>query len=137
MEYASRGVANTALGLGIAGAVGTAAGLLGDLGGLFGPRQPSDPGDRPVTRYDMDLFQTINAKNVEIAKLEGMRYTDGAVVGLQNQISQQAVWNATQTGVMNLLQAQIAQLQGMTKMYIPESSISPAPVTVSNTNSGN
>lgn len=125
MEYASRGIANTALGLGIAGAVGTAAGLLGDmggLGGLFGSRQPADPGDRFVTRHEMDLYQQINDKNIQLAEMRSTAYTD-------RLIGEQSVWNATQTGIINCIGAQVKQLQEMTKLYIPSTNIAfPAPV---------
>lgn len=75
-EYASNGKGNAALTTGIIGtALGgiNAIGGLGALGGLFGNnRQPAppppgpfgpfppEPGDRPVTRYEMGLWQRIN-----------------------------------------------------------------------------
>ena len=126
MEYGSRNVANTALGLGIAGTVGTVAGLLenaGGLGGLFGgQRPPMDPGDRPVTRHEMDLYQQINEKNMQLAEMRSTSYTD-------RLIGEQAVWNATQSGVIGCIGAQVKQLQEMTKLYIPSANIAfPAPV---------
>lgn len=137
MEYASKGVGNAALTTGI---IGTALGAIDSVGGLsalFGRQNqmPPDPGDRPVTRHDMELYQQINAKDFEIATLKSERYTDRAAVGLQAQISGQAVWNATQTANLQCLQAQIAQLQGMTKLVIPNSSVNPGwgPVTITPT----
>ena len=125
MEYASKGVSGTALGLGIAG---TALGILDGLGGigaLLGNRQPVAEGDRPVTRYEMGLYQTINAKDNEITALKAAQYTDHAAAGLQAQIGQQAVYNATVTANLACIQGQIAQLQGMTKLTIPNTALSP------------
>ena len=80
-EYASNSKGNAALTTGIIGtALGgiNALGGLGALGGLFGNKQqaapvpppppvfgpygpfPPEPGDRPVTRYEMGLWQRIN-----------------------------------------------------------------------------
>ena len=125
MEYASKSVAGTGLGLGIAG---TALGLLdmaGGLSGLLGNRQSQDPGDRPVTRYEMGLHKEITDKMIEISELKSNRYTDFVANGLQQQISGQAVWNATQTAGLNNLQGQIAQLQSITKLVVPNDNVSP------------
>ena len=125
MEYASKSVSGTALGTGIAG---LSLGVLNALGGaaaMFGNRQPQDPGDRPVTRYEMGLHQEINDKKIEIAELKSNRYTDFVANGLQQQISGQAVWNATQTAGLSNLQGQIAQLQSVTKLMIPNENLAP------------
>ena len=132
MEYASKGVGNAALTTGI---IGTALGAIDSVGGLsalLGRQNPPDPGDRPVTRHDMELYQQINARDFEISTLKSERYTDRATMGLQAQISGQAVWNATQTANLQCLQNQIAQLQSMTRLVIPNSSVNPGwgPVTV-------
>jgi hypothetical protein len=124
MEYASKGVAGTGLGLGIAG---TALGLLdmaGGLTGLLGNRS-TDPGDKPVTRYEMGLFQQINDKNIEISSLKSDRYTDAVAAGLQQQISGQLAWNATQNATLGALQGQISQLQSMTRIVVPNENVSP------------
>lgn len=125
MEYASRGVAGTGLGLGIAG---TALGVLdamGGLAGLFGGNRSTDPGDKPITRYEMGLFQQINSKDIEISSLKSDRYTDAVANGLQQQINAQAVYNATQNATMGALQGQISQLQGITKLVVPNDNVSP------------
>ena len=54
-----------------------------------------------------------------------MQYTDRAVAGVQAQISAQATFNATATANLSFLQTQIAQLQGMTKLVVPNASLSP------------
>lgn len=127
MEYTSKGVGNAALATGI---VGTSLGALngvGGLAGLFGfrPQPPMDPGDRPVTRYEMELYQQINAEKNENVLLKGQIYTDKGDAALQAQIGAQAVWNATQTGIIQAIQGQIAQLQGITQLMIPNANIAP------------
>lgn len=129
MEYASNAKANTGVAL---GAVGTGLGVLSGAGGLagllgIGPRNapPPDPGDRPVTRYEMGLFKEISEKNDEIVLLKANQYTDNKDAGLQAQISQQAVWNAGATATMGCLAQQIQQLQSITKLMIPNGNIAP------------
>ena len=107
---------------------GTALGVLdamGGLSGLFGGNKNTDPGDKPITRYEMGLFQQINAKDIEISELKSNRYTDAVANGLQQQIGAQAVFNATQNATMGALQGQIAQLQGVTKLMIPNENLAP------------
>ena len=129
MEYASNAKANTGVAL---GAVGTGLGVLSGAGGIagllgIGPRNapPPDPGDRPVTRYEMGLFKEISEKNDEIVLLKAEQYADNKDAALQAQINQQAVWNATAGATMGCLAQQIQQLQGMTKLMIPNSSVAP------------
>ena len=73
----------------------------------------------------MGLFQQINAKDIEISELKSNRYTDAVANGLQQQIGAQAVFNATQNATMGALQGQIAQLQGVTKLMIPNENLAP------------
>ena len=128
-EYASRPVANTALGLsigsGVLSLVNSAGGLAGLLG--FGQRNaPSpDPGDRPVTRYELGLIEENNALKDEIVGLKAAQYTDKAAAGLQAQISEQAVFNATTISTLGCIKQQVAQLQGMTQLVIPNRNVSP------------
>lgn len=128
MEYTSRAVGNAALTTGI---IGTSLGALSSAGGLaglfgLGPRPaPVDPGDKPVTRYEMGLYKEISEKNDEIVLLKANQYADNKDAGLQAQISQQAVWNATAGATMGCLAQQIQQLQGMTKLMIPNANIAP------------
>lgn len=128
MEYTSRAVGNAALTTGI---IGTSLGALsgaGGLAGLFGlgPRPaPADPGDKPVTRYEMGLFKEIADKNDEIVLLKANQYADNKDAGLQAQISEQAVWNATAGATMGCLAQQIQQLQSITKLMIPNNNVAP------------
>ena len=137
MEYASRAVGNTGLATGI---IGTALGALNGAGGLdllnVGPRRPRDEGDIPVTRHDMGLYRELSEKDFKIASLEANKYTDQKIAdltmqmnmrfdGIQQQLNAQSVWNATQQGVLGCLQGQVAQLQSMTQLVIPNRSVMP------------
>ena len=148
MEYASRAVGNAGLATGI---IGTALGALNGAGGLellsMGPRGRRDEGDIPVTRHDMGLYRELSEKDFKIASLESNKYTDQKIAdltekmngkiddvknqmgmqfaGVQQQLNAQAVWNATQQGLIGCIQGQVAQLQQMTQMVIPNSSVMP------------
>ena len=126
VQYASNGKANAALTTGI---IGTSLGAIASMGGLAGllgiAPQTSDPNEKPVTRYEMSLIRDTIAKDSEIAALKGQLYTDNKVAGLQAEISAQAVWNATQEGVVRMQAAQLAQLYSMTKLVIPNGNVAP------------
>ena len=119
MEYASKAVGTAGLSLGI---IGTSLGALAGAGGLAGllgiKPNGGDPGDRPVTRYEMGLIQ-------ENQQLKAQQYTDMRANGLQAQIGQQAVWNATQEGVLRCQAQQLAQLYTLTQLTIPNGNVSP------------
>lgn len=128
MEYASRGIANAGLTTGI---IGTSLGALASVGGvagllgLGGHNASGDPGDRPVTRYEMELYQQINAKNDEITKLEAEKYADAKSDALQAQVTQQAIWTAGATATMGFMGQQIQQLYGITKLVVPNGNVAP------------
>lgn len=121
MEYASKAVGTAGLSLGI---IGTSLGALAGAGGLAGVLgfRPNggDSGDRPVTRYEMGLIAENNL-------LKSQQYTDMRANGLQAQISQQTVWNATQEGVLRNQAQQLAQLYSLTQLTIPSGNIMPTP----------
>ena len=136
MEYASRGVGNAGLTTGI---IGTALGALngmggvGGLGNLFGPRSADD---QPVTRYEANMMHEIAERDQKIALLEADKYTDQKISDfaekvnlrfgvVEQQLSQQAVYNATNNGAIACLQNQVAQLQSMTKVVVPNASVMP------------
>lgn len=127
VQYASNGKANLAVTL---GAIGTGLGALagaGGLGALLGVNQQQnvDPNEKPVSRYEMGLIREALAKDAEIAALRGQLYTDGRIAGVQAEISAQAVWNATQEGIIRCQQERLAQLFGMTRLTIPNANVSP------------
>lgn len=127
VQYASNGKGNLGVTL---GAIGTGLGALagaGGLGALLGvnQQQNADPGEKPVTRYEMSLIRDALAKDAEIAALKGQLYTDGRIAGVQAEISAQSVWNATQEGIIRCQQERLAQLFGMTRLTIPNQNVSP------------
>lgn len=106
-EFASKGVAGTGLGLGIAGtALGVLSGGLGNILGGWGnngateavttglaaaiPSMIAASGARngsgncsentPVTRYEMNLVEQLGQKDSHIALLEADKYTDQKIV---------------------------------------------------------
>lgn len=112
----------------VLGAVGT-AGSMGLLSGLIGGnrnQQPQSDGDRPVTRYEMELWQKINEEKTKNALLEAKGYTDKAMFDVQAQFGQQAAWNAAQQVNINVLRK---QLDDVTKYVVPITSIDPVPTT--------
>lgn len=126
VQYATNGKGNLAVTL---GAIGTGLGAMAGAGGLagllgMGP-QNSDPNEKPVTRYEMGLIREAMAKDAEIAALKGQLYTDGKIAAVQGEISQQAVWNATQEGILRCQAQQLAQLYSMTRLTIPNGNVSP------------
>ena len=117
VQYASNGKGNLGVTL---GAIGTGLGAIAGAGGLaqllgVQPAQ-TDPENRPVTRYEMGLIQ-------ENTLLKANQYADAKATGLQAQISNQAVWNATQEGLIRCQQEQIARLYSLTKIVVPGTSV--------------
>lgn len=145
-EFASKGVAGSGLGLGIAGtALGLLNGGLGNLFGGFGANVCSD--NMPVSRYELDMENKIVSKDSEIAILKSERYTDEKIIEAYKDITgqlnafkaeqyaintQQAVYNATNTGAISCLQGQVAQLQSLTKLIVPITSVCPEPMAAKN-----
>ena len=151
-EFASKGVAGAALGTGIGGlALGVlngAGGLLNLMGGAnCGGCGNGYVGSAMVNRYELGLVQELAAKDAKIGLLEADKYTDQKIVeaykDLQGQINavaaevrankdeqyqvnmQQAVYNGTNTATLQCMQQQIAQLQSLTKLVLPNGSVCP------------
>jgi hypothetical protein len=136
-EFASKGVAGSGLGLGIAG---TALGLLnnGGLGGILGGgwNNYGCSDNMAVNRYELNMQTELAAKDGKIALLESNIYTDQKLNDLRNYIdakvgavegavNAQAVYNATNTATINCIQGQVAQLFGLTKLVVPNTSVCP------------
>lgn len=137
-KYASKGVAGSGLGLGIAG---TALGLLNGngLGGLFGNNVNGCSEDHYVNRYESGLQQELAAKDSKIGLLESNIYTDSKIADvyerlnqkigcLEGQIANQAVVNAQITANIACMQGTISTLQGLTKTIIPITNVCPEPM---------
>lgn len=137
-NYASKGVAGTALGLG-AGALGLEV-LRGGLNGLFG----GSGENTYVSRFEAGQAARIAELETEVKLRDSNIYTDGKILELykyvdgkigrvEHELCEQKVFNATQIGTISCIQGQIAQLQGLTKMVIPNASVCPGwgDVTVS------
>lgn len=135
-EFASKGVAGAGLGLGIAGtALGVMNGGLSNILGGFGYNNTCSE-NMPVSRYEMGQESKIAKLESEIAlrdaniyndqkSLELYKYFDGEIKRIDRTLCEQAVYNATQTGAISCIQGQIAQLQSLTKLVVPNSSVCP------------
>ena len=114
VQYASNGKANAALTTGI---IGTSLGAIASMGGLAGllglnpQNQNTDPNEKPVTRYEMALIQ-------ENTLLKANQYVDSKMLP-------QAVWNATQEGILRNQADQLKQLYSLTKLVVPNDSVTP------------
>ncbi len=108
---------------------------------------PACSENTPVSRYELEQSKTIAAKDAEIGLLKADKYTDQKIVDAtaylmgqikelegevrknkdeQNAVNmQQVAYNATNTATIGCLQGQVAALQGMTKLVIPNTSVCP------------
>ena len=143
-EYASKGVAGTALGLGI-GALGLEL-LGGNLGGVLGNggRTAACSDDHGVNRYEMRMQQELAAKDSKIALLESNIYVDSKIAdvyerlntkiaGLEAQICNQSVINANITANLACQQNAINSLMALTKLVVPITSVCPTPAVATTT----
>ena len=138
-----QGNLNTVLGaIGTYGALNTGAlgGLLGGLGGYRGGCGCCGSGDMPITRYEATMLQELGAKDSKIALLESNIYTDQKIADVYERLNvkiqankdaqdavnlQQATYNAANTAAIGCMQNQIAQLFGITKLVVPNTSVCP------------
>lgn len=135
-EFASKGVAGSGLGLGIAG---TALGLLnGGLGNLIGGTMYNNgcSENTLINRFELEQSNKIAKLESDIAlrdanvyndqkSLEMYKYFDGEIKRIDRTLCEQSVYNATQTGAISCIQGQIAQLQSLTKLIVPNTSVCP------------
>ena len=142
-EFASKGVSGAGLGLGIAG---TALGLLnGGIGNIFGIgannacAAAACSENQFVNRYELAMENKLVSKDSEIALLKSNIYTDQKITdvferlstrirGVEDQVAAQAVYNATVNANLACIQNQVAQLQGLTKLIVPITSVCPEPM---------
>lgn len=146
-----QGNLNTVLGaLGTASFLGFNGGnILGGMGG-FGRNNNccyTDGHSTPISRYEANMMQELAAKDSKIGLLESQVYVDqkltdvtaylmGEIKSLSSEVrankdaqcainQQQAVYNGVNTATLQCMQNQIAQLMGITKLVIPNSSVCP------------
>lgn len=139
MEYASKGVAGSGLGLGIAG---TALGLLnGGLGNVLGNGLNNNGcgvchENTHVNRYELgqeskiaDLQSQIALRDANIYNdqklLEVYKYFDGELKDVRKELCDQKVYNATNTAAIGCIQGQVAQLYSLTALKIPNTNVCP------------
>lgn len=141
-EFASKGVAGSGLGLGIAG---TALGLLnGGLGGVVGNMGGACHQNMPVNRYELEKEQKIAELQAQIALrdantygdqklLEVYKYVDGELKDIRATMcaneKAQAVINSKFESGMDVMASQVASINttiaNLTKTVIPNSSVCP------------
>jgi hypothetical protein len=137
-EYSSNGKGNLGVTL---GAIGTGLGILngngnGVLGGILGNGNCGCSEDHYVNRYELAMQNELASKDSKIALLESNIYVDGKIADvyerlngkiavIEGQIAQQGIYNATNTATINCLNNQIMQLQSLTKLVIPNTSVCP------------
>ena len=148
-DVASKGLGNTALGLGIAG---LATSLLGGGVSLLGmgrcngmTANPHDPDARFVTKSETDLIQENGNLKTELAIQKSENYTDKKIVEVTqyldaklrrvedkvdaNKDAQQAVnaqqmaYNAAANASIDVLKSQVASLSSVTKLFIPSTNV--------------
>ena len=135
-EFASKGVAGSGLGLGIAGtALGVLNGGLGNiLGGNYNHCGCSE--NMMVNRYELSQEQRIAKLETEVALRDANIFTDQKIAdlyanldsrirGVEAGLNAQAVYNATNTATINCIEGQVAQLFGLTKLVVPNTSVCP------------
>lgn len=146
-KFASRGVANTALGLSI-GSLGAQL-LTGGLSNIFGGNCGSSCSENTVvSRFELEQEQKISKLESEIALRDANTYTmgemgklrdyvDGKFARIEHEICDQKVFNATTMSTVSCLSGQVNSMQALlgsiTKTVVPNGAICPGwgDVTVS------
>lgn len=134
----------------VLGSIGTYGALAnGGLGNLFGggynrnaPVEVVTSDDRPISRYEAQMMDKLAAKDSENALLKSQIYTDQKIVdttaylmGKINDLStevrankdaqceinrEQAVYNGVNTATLNCIKSQIAELQSLSELIVPQ-----------------
>lgn len=143
-EYASKGVAGSGLGLGIAG---TALGVLnGGLGNLLSGTGNGNCGcneDHWVNRYEAAQSARISELETEVKLRDANTFTmtemgklrdyvDRRFSGVEAQLCNQSVLNTQVTANISCMQGNIATLMGLTKTIVPITNVCPEPMPLYN-----
>ena len=148
-EFASKGVAGSGLGLGIAGtALGILNGGLGNIGGIFGRSNACGCSeDHFVNRYELAQENKIATLEADKKLLESTIYTNSQMNDIRNyvdnkfstveaRLNAQDVYNATNTAAVSCINNQVACLQstlnGITKTVVPITAVCPEPMKLYN-----
>lgn len=138
-----QGALNTVLGaVGTYGALqsGALGGILGGFGGGWNnygnrPLEVITSDDRAISRYEAKMMQELAAKDGKIALLESNIYTDSKIADVYEKLNvkinankeaqdainlQQAVYNGTNTATIGCLKNEIAQLQALSELVVPQ-----------------
>lgn len=132
----------------VLGAVGTLGALSngnGILGGLFGGNNCGCSENMAVNRYELNMARENDSLKAENALLRADKYTDQKIVEattyLQGEIGkvatrlenfkdaqnavnlQQATYNATATANIGCISQQIAQLQSLSQLVVPQNKV--------------
>lgn len=142
LNYATNAKTNAALSTGI---IGTALGAMnsGLLGGIFGngncgcnTAAYACSDNMAINRYEATQQARISELETEVklrdanffalTELDKLRgYVDSRFSKVESEICDQKVFNAASTATASCMASQIAQLQGLAKLVIPNSSICP------------
>ncbi len=149
-DVASKGLGNTALGLGIAG---LATSLLGGGASLLNLQRNSsvqaantnDPEARFVTKSETNLIQENSTLKTELAIQKSENYTDKKLVEVTTYLdtkirrledkvdgnkdtqqtvnAQQMAYNAAANANIDVLKSQVASLSSVTKLFVPSTNV--------------
>lgn len=141
MEFASKGVAGAGLGLGIAGtALGVLSGGLGNVLGGWGVNPMTANcicnENMPVNRYEAEQQARIAELETEVKLRDANTFTMGEMGKLrdyverkfdhvEHELCEQKAYNAANNATLGCISGQVAQLYGLTKLIIPNTSICP------------
>lgn len=146
-DVASKGLGNTALGLGIAGLatslLGGGASLLNLHGGKVNGNETAD--GRFITKAESDLVQENSTLKTELAIQKSENYTDKKLVEVTTYLdtklrrledkvdgnkdiqqtvnAQQMAYNAAANANIDVLKSQVASLSSVAKLFIPSSNV--------------
>ena len=126
-EFATKGVGNTALGLSI-GALGAEL-LSGGLNGLLGGLGGSSRYEAALAAENAELKTEVKLRDANLYTLGEMdklrNYFDGRIAKVEHEICDQKVLNATMVANQTCMANQIAALNGLTKLVIPNANVCP------------
>ena len=136
MEFASRGVANTALGLSIGS--GVLSLMNGGLGNILGVNSCAVGCNEnmPINRYEADQQAKIAKLESDLALRDATAYVLGETGKLRDyfetkfdriecQLSDQKAYNAANNAALGCINGQIAQLYSLTKIVVPNTAVCP------------